>query len=75
MFWQKKEEKMDLNVQGIWLRGFEQGFRLAWDYVLPYMQDSKKNLEEKLYQKAMEKALSDLEPTFKRLESLGHKIR
>ena len=76
MFWDKKKEnQQDLNVQGILLRGFELGFKCAWDFAMPYMQDAKKELEEKLYQKAMTKALDDLEPTIKRIESLGHKIR
>ena len=72
MFWKKKEKEMNAS-EIAYLKGIDTGFKMAWEYMVPYMQESKEKVRDKLYQEAMVKALSDLEPTIKkRLEASGN---
>ena len=81
MFWKKKEEYQKeeagkkVNFDELWIRGFEHGFRSAWTWMTPYMQEAKEEVRKTAYNLAMEQALRDLEPTMKRIEELGYKIR
>lgn len=80
-FWKKEKpaevplKTSDFDPKLLWLRGFEEGFRCAWNWMAPYMQEAKEEVRKKCYEKAMEKALQDLEPTVKRLEEIGYQIR
>ena len=68
-------EKSSTDIQEVWLKGFETGFRCAWDWMVPYMQEARDEVKKKAYEQAMDKALQDLEPTVRRMESLGYQIR
>ena len=68
MFWKS-------HYQDGWKDGFKEGFGRAWEWMRPYMQESKEEVRKLIYEEAMDHTLEQLEPTIKkRLEALGKGI-
>lgn len=67
LFWRSKKIKQidttsQTDLSGVWLQGFQSGFSKAWEVMTPYIHQSIDEAKKVLFDRAYEKAIEGLRP-------------